>query len=118
VQHETDLIGDGGTTGRSIGGQLGLVQLDQVLGLTARAIEAVVDPFWRAMINIGDDEADIGPELRRLDSGDGASLPVLGVGLVARLGVTAHDSVRSVRIASAFSSTFFDKGLVPERPKT
>ena len=36
VQHETNLIGDGATTGRAIGSQLRFVQLDQVLGLPAR----------------------------------------------------------------------------------
>ena len=39
VQHEADLVGEWRAAGRAIGGQLCLVQLDQVLGLSARAIE-------------------------------------------------------------------------------
>ena len=59
VQDEAHLIGDRRAARRAIGGELRLVQLDQVLGLTARAIEAVVKPFGRAMREIGDDEADV-----------------------------------------------------------
>ena len=92
VQHEADLIGDGGTAGRAIGSELRLVQLDQVLGLAARAIEAVVDPFGRAVLEVGDDEADVEAERRGFDAGDGAPLAVPGFGLVARLGIAAHDS--------------------------
>ena len=62
MQHETHLIGDGRAARRAVGGQLRLVQLDQVLGLSARAIEAVVHPFRRAVLEIGDDEADVEPE--------------------------------------------------------
>ena len=45
VQREPHLIGDRGAAGRAVGGELGLVQLDQVLGLAARAIERVVEPW-------------------------------------------------------------------------
>ena len=45
VQDEAHLIGDWRATRCAIGGKLRFVQLDQVLGLTARAIEAVVKPF-------------------------------------------------------------------------
>jgi hypothetical protein len=62
VQHEAHLIGDGGMAGRAIRRQLRLVQLDQVLGLPARAIQAVVDPLGRAVFEIGDDEADVEAE--------------------------------------------------------
>ena len=91
VQDEAHLIGDRRPARRAIGGKLRLVQLDQVLGLTARAIKAVVKPFRRAMREIGDDEADVEAEPRRLDAGDGAALSVPGFGPVPRLGVTAHD---------------------------
>ena len=98
------------------------MQLDEVLGLPARAIEGVVNPFGRAVFDVGDDEADVEPERRGFDAGDGAPLAVPGLGLVAGLGVAAHDGLvrhaRSVRIASAASSIFFASGFVPGRPKT
>ena len=80
VQDEAHLIGDWRATRCAIGGKLRFVQLDQVLGLTARAIEAVVKPFRRAVREIGDDEADVEAEPRRLDAGDGAPLSVPGFG--------------------------------------
>src|ERR1700674_4473371 len=89
-QHETDLIGDGGTTGCAIGSQLRLVQLDQVLGLSTRAIDTVVEPFGRTVIKIGDDEADVEAEPRRLDTSNGASFAIPGFGSMPRLGVTPH----------------------------
>ena len=76
VQHEAHLIGDGGMAGRAIQRQLRLVQFDQVLGLSARAIQTIVDPLGRAVSEIGDDEADVEAERRRLDAGDGAPLAV------------------------------------------
>ena len=50
------------------------MQLDQVLRLTTRAIQAVVDPFGGAAFEIGDDEADIEAERRGFDTRDGAPL--------------------------------------------
>src|SRR5665647_1704657 len=72
VENEADLIGERRTAARAIGGELCLMQLDQILGLAARAIQAVVDPFGRADIEAGDDEADVESEHRRLNPGDGA----------------------------------------------
>ena len=43
------------------------------------------------MIEIGDDEADVETEPRRLDAGDGAPLFVPGAGPVTRFGEAAHD---------------------------
>ena len=65
------------------------MQLDQVLGLAARAIQAVIDPLGRADIEARDDEADVEAELRRLDTGDGAPFAIPGLCLVARLGIAA-----------------------------
>jgi hypothetical protein len=48
VENEADLIGERRTAARAIGGELCLMQLDQILGLAARAIQAVVDPLGRA----------------------------------------------------------------------
>ena len=45
VENEADLIGERRTAAGAIGGELCLVQLDQILGLAARAIQAVVDPL-------------------------------------------------------------------------
>ena len=62
VQHEADLVGERGAARCAIRGQLRLVQLDQVLRLAARAVESVVDPFGRTVVEVGDDEADVEPE--------------------------------------------------------
>ncbi len=62
VQDEPHLIGNWRPARCAIGGKLRFVQLDQVLGLTTRAIEAVIKPFRRAMREIGDNEADVETE--------------------------------------------------------
>ncbi len=64
MEHETDLVGVRRTATGAIGGELCLMQLDQILGLAARAIQAVVDPLGRADIEAGDDETDVEAELR------------------------------------------------------
>ena len=64
-------------------GELCLMQLDQILGLAARAIQAVVDPLGRADIEAGDDEADVEAELGRLNTGDGAPFVIPGLCLLA-----------------------------------
>ena len=71
MEHETDLVGERRTAAGAIGCELRLMQLDQILGLAARAIQAVVDPLGRADIEAGDDEADIEAERGRLNTGDG-----------------------------------------------
>jgi hypothetical protein len=53
VENEADLIGERRTAAGAIGGELRLMQLDQILGLAARAIQAVVDPLGRADIEAG-----------------------------------------------------------------
>src|SRR6202040_4230328 len=55
------------------------------------AIQAVVDPLGRADIEAGDEEADVEPEHRRLNPGDGAPFAIPGLCLVARLGITAQN---------------------------
>ena len=93
VQNKADLICDRGTAGRSIGSELRLVQLNEVLGLPARAMEGGVNPFRRAVFDVGDDETGIEPERSGFDAGDGAPLAAPGFGLVARFGVAAHDGL-------------------------
>ena len=48
VQHEAHLIGERRAATGAIRGKLGLVQLDQVLGLAALAIQSIVEPFRAA----------------------------------------------------------------------
>ena len=91
MEHETDLVGERRTATGAIGGELRLMQLDQILGLAARAIQAVVDPLGRADIEAGDDETDVEAELRRLNTGDGAPFAIPGLCLVARLGIAAQN---------------------------
>ena len=50
VEDKADLVGERRAAAGAVGGELGLVQLDQVLGLSACAIETVVDPLGRADI--------------------------------------------------------------------
>lgn len=79
VHHKTDLVGERGTATGAVGGELRLMQLDRVLGLAARALQAVVDPLGRADIEARDDEADVEAELRGLNTGDGAPFAIPGL---------------------------------------
>ena len=65
--------------GCAFGSQLRLVQLNQVLGLSTRATDTVVEPFGRTVIEIGDDEADVEAEPRRLGTSNGASFAIPGL---------------------------------------
>ena len=85
------MIGERRTATGAIGGKLRLMQLDQIFGLAARAIQAVVDPLGRADIETGDDEADVETEHCRLNTSDGASFVIPGLCLVARLGIAAQN---------------------------
>lgn len=73
MQNEADLVGERRAARRAIGGKLSFVQLDEIFGLPARAIESFIEPFGRAAVEVGDDEADIEAEPRGLDAGVGAS---------------------------------------------
>ncbi len=65
VQDGADLIGERRAARCAVGAELGLVQLDEDLRLSARAIETVVEPFGRAVGKIGDDAADVEAEPSR-----------------------------------------------------
>src|SRR6202142_2609676 len=67
------------------------MQLDQIFGLPAGPIQAVLDPLGRADTQAGDDEADVETEHRRLNTGDGAPFAIPGLCLVARLGIAAQN---------------------------
>ena len=76
VEDEANLIGERRAATGAVGGKLGLVQLDQVLGLAARTIEAVVDPLGRADAQVGDDIANIQPLRGGFDAGDDAPVAI------------------------------------------
>ena len=59
MQDQTHLIGIGRAARSAITGQLGLVQLDQIFGLTACAVECIIDVFGRAFGQRSYDIADI-----------------------------------------------------------
>jgi len=105
VQNKPHLIGERCTTGSAVRRQLALVQFDQIFHLSARAIERVVDMFWRAIGDVGDDVADIQPQFRCFDAGADATLNLPGFGGVVRLRVARRTSIcssaRRVRISSA-----------------
>jgi hypothetical protein len=91
VENEADLIGERRTATGAVGGELRLMLLDQILGLAARAIQAVVDPLGRADIEAGDDEADVEAAHCRLNTGEGAPFAIPGLVLVAGLGIAAQN---------------------------
>lgn len=64
--------------------------LDQVLGLSTLATEAVVDPLSRAAAQADDDITDIEPVLARLNADDDAALVVPEAGGLPDLGVVPH----------------------------
>src|SRR3954463_2911711 len=74
----------------AVGGELGLMQLDQVLGLAAGAIKVGIKPFGRPARDVGDDVADVETEPRRLDAGCDAALSRPGLGGVGGLGEATH----------------------------
>jgi hypothetical protein len=55
VDQEPELVGGRPGARRAVGGEVQLVRLDQVLGLTAAAVELLVEPSRRAG-EVGDDE--------------------------------------------------------------
>jgi hypothetical protein len=59
VQDEAHLIGERAAATRAVGSELGLVQFDQVFGLTPGAVERLVDMLGRSGLDAGHDEADV-----------------------------------------------------------
>ena len=62
VEDEANLIGERRAARRAVGGELSLVQLDEIFRLAASAVEGLVEPFGRTAVEIGDDEADVEAE--------------------------------------------------------
>src|SRR5689334_6638355 len=90
MQDQAHLVGERAAAAGTIGGELSLVQLDEVLGLAAGAINRLVNMLGRSGLETGDDEADIEPLLCGLDPGAGATVLVPRLGLITGLGETAQ----------------------------
>ena len=90
MQDEPHLVGGRVPAGGAVGSELALVQLNQVLGLSAGAVELGVEPFRRAGGDVRDHVADVDAEPRGLDAGSDAALLSPGLGRVRGLGKAAH----------------------------
>ena len=121
MQDEPHLIGERRTATGAVGGELGLVQLDQVLGLAAGAVEILIQPLGGAAADVGDDIADVETLSRGLDACGDAALPRPGLGAVAGLGQVAHGVAildrAPTRTASAVASTWAASTALPDRPR-
>jgi hypothetical protein len=83
MQDEADLIGQRRAATGAIRGELCLVQFDEVLGLTTRAVETVIQPFGVVARDVGDGVADIKTHGGGLDAGCDTALAAPGFGTVA-----------------------------------
>src|SRR3954470_6281327 len=90
VQDQPHLIGERAAAAGAIGGKLGLVQFDQILGLASGAVERLVDMLGRPGLDAGDDEADIEALCGGLDPGTGTPVDMPGFRPVACLGEAAQ----------------------------
>ena len=108
VQEEPHLVGERRAAAGAIGRELALVQLDQVLGLAAGAVEAGIEPLGRTGRDVGDDVADVETKPRRLDACGDAAFPLPGLGGMGGLGKAAHET----RIKQCRALTFHLGGLV------
>ena len=72
VQEQPQLVGACLGARRAIGRQVGLPGFDVVLGLTAPAVDILVEPTGVALLQIGDDEARVRTLRADLDAGDDA----------------------------------------------
>ena len=68
MQEQPHLIGGRAAAGRAVGGEVGLERLDVVLGLSAGAVDVLVDGAARDTGEAGDDEACIDTLWPGLDS--------------------------------------------------
>ena len=72
VQEQPQLVGACLGARRAVGRQVGLPGFDVVLGLTALAVDILVEPTGVALLQIGDDEARVRTLRADLDAGDDA----------------------------------------------
>ena len=89
MQEQAELIGLPTRAGGLVGTRVELHVLDQIFHAPALAIDLVVEMLGAAG-EIGDDEACIGAERRRLDAGDHLVRPAPGARLVLELMEAAH----------------------------
>ncbi len=89
VQDQAELVGERALAGGAVGGELGLVELDEVFRLSADAVDVFVE-MARLAGGRGDDVACVEAARRRLEPGDDAAFPVPRAGGVIEVGEAAH----------------------------
>jgi len=90
MQDQAHLVGERAAAAGTIRGELSLVELDQVLGLAAGAVDRLVDMIGRPGLETGDDKADIEPLRCGRDPSAGATFLVPGLSLITGLCETAQ----------------------------
>ena len=88
VDQQAELVGGRLGAGGAVGGEVQLVRLDQVFGLSPGAVDLLVERLGQAR-QIGDDEAAVGALGSGLDAGDDAALDLPAGGGVAEVAVAA-----------------------------
>src|SRR5580692_460302 len=88
MKQQSELVGGGLGARRAVGGEMQLVRLDQVFGLSSRAVELLVKRLGQAR-QIGDDEAAVGPLWPGLDASDDAAFDVPAFGGITELAIAA-----------------------------
>ena len=78
MQDQPHLVGERAAAAGAVGGELRLVQFDQVLGLASGTVERLVKILCRSGLQAGDDEADVEALCGGLDAGAGAAVGVPG----------------------------------------
>ena len=89
VQDQPELVGERALAGGSVRGELALVHLDQVLGLTSGAVDIFVEMAGLASER-GDDVAGIEAAGARLQPGDDAAFAAPGAGGIGEVGEAAY----------------------------
>src|SRR5258708_8495258 len=69
VQDKPHLVGERAAAAGAVGGELRLVQFDQVLGLASGTVERLVKILCRSGLQAGDDEPDVEALRGSLDPG-------------------------------------------------
>ncbi len=101
VQDQPHLVGERAAAAGAVGGELRLVQFDQVLGLASGTVERLVKILCRSGLQAGDDEADVEALGGSLDPGTGTAIGVPGFRPVACLGEAAQAGLLVERAAGA-----------------
>ena len=70
VEEQAKLVGGGLGAGCAIGGEVGFPGFDVVFSLAPPAIDLFIEPARRALFEIGDDKACVGPLFADFDAGD------------------------------------------------